>query len=56
MLTKIKLEYSNILYNLTHFSGHLERQIPQYIYLVNKQKKKQGKNVTWTTHYQVAAV
>ena len=35
LLTKIKPEYSDILYNLTHFPGYLVcqiRQVPLYIY------------------------
>jgi hypothetical protein len=38
MLTKIKPEYYDILYNPTHFPGHLVcqiRQVPSVIYDVN---------------------
>ena len=40
MLTKIKLEYSNILYNLTHFPGPCVCPIRQYINRVNKKNKE----------------
>jgi len=44
LLTKIKPEYSDILYNTTHFPGHLVcqiRQIPLYILIIYVSKPGQ---------------